>query len=82
MFCEPLAGWRHATITKRRTKQDFAHQMQLPVDTAYPHAPVIRVVLDNLNIHRPASLYETFSAVEDCRIAMRREFQHTPKHAS
>ena len=51
-------------------------------DTAYPDAPVIRVVLDNLNIHRMASLYETFPAAEARRIAKRLEFHHTPKHAS
>ena len=82
LFCEPLAGWRHVAITERRTMEDFAHQMQWLVDTAYPHAPVIRVVLDNLNTHRPASLYETFPAAEARRIAKRLEFHHTPKHAS
>ena len=44
--------------------------------------PVIRVVLDNLNTHRTASLYETFSAVEARRVAKRLEFHHTPKHGS
>lgn len=82
LFCEPLAGWRHVAITQRRTMQDFAHQMQWLVDTAYPDAPVIRVVLDNLNIHRMASLYETFPAAEARRIVKRLEFHHTPKHAS
>ena len=62
--------------------QDFAHQMQWLVDTAYPDAPVVRVVLDNLNTHRMASLYETFPATEARRIARRLEFHHTPKHAS
>ena len=82
LFCEPLAGWRHVAITERRTMQDFAHQMQWLVDTAYPHAAVIRVVLDNLNTHRMASLYETFPAAEARRIVKRLEFHHTPKHAS
>ncbi len=82
LFCEPLAGWRHVTITQRRTMQDFAHQMQWLVDTAYPDATVTRVVLDNLNIHRMASLYETFPAAEARRIVKRLEFHHTPKHAS
>ena len=82
LFCEPLAGWRHVAITERRTMQDFAHQMQWLVDTAYPNAPVIRVVLDNLNTHRMASLYETFPAAEARRIVKRLEFHHTPKHAS
>ena len=61
---------------------DFAHQMQWLVDTAYPHAFVVPVVLDNLNIHRMTSLYETFPAAEARRIMKRLEFHHTPKHAS
>ena len=82
LACEPLAGWRHVAITERRTMQDFAHQMQWLVDVAYPDAPVVRVVLDNLNTHRMASLYETFPAAEARRIVRRLEFHHTPKHAS
>ena len=82
LACEPLAGWRHLAITERRTMQDFAHQMQWLVDQAYPDAPVVRIVLDNLNIHRMASLYETFPAAEARRIVKRLEFHHTPKHAS
>ena len=82
LTCEPLAGWRHVAITQRRTMADFAHQMQWLVDTAYPDAPVVRVVLDNLNTHRMASLYETFPAAEARRIVKRLEFHHTPKHAS
>ena len=82
LTCEPLAGWRHVAITERRTMVDFAHQMQWLVDVAYPHAPVVRVVLDNLNTHRMASLYETFPAAEARRIVRRLEFHHTPKHAS
>ena len=82
LTCEPLAGWRHVAITERRTMQDFAHQMQWLVDVAYPHTPVVRVVLDNLNTHRMASLYETFPAAEARRIVKRLEFHHTPKHAS
>ncbi len=82
LACEPLAGWRHLAITERRTMPDFAHQMRWLVDVAYPNAPVVRVVLDNLNTHRMASLYETFPPVEARRIAKRLEFHHTPKHAS
>ena len=82
LTCEPLAGWRHVAITERRTMEDFAHQMQWLVDEAYPDAPVVRVVLDNLNTHRMASLYETFPAAEARRIVKRLEFHHTPKHAS
>ena len=57
MACEPLAGWRHVAVTQRRTMQDFAQQMRWLVDEAYPEVPVVRVVLDNLNTHRTASLY-------------------------
>ena len=56
--------------------------MRWLVDEAYPDVPVIRLVLDNLNTHRMASLYETFPAAEARRIAKRLEFHHTPKHGS
>ena len=82
LACEPLAGWRHVAVTQRRTMQDFAHQMRWLVDEAYPEIPVVRVVLDNLNTHRMASLYEAFPAAEARRIARRLEFHYTPKHGS
>ena len=69
-------------MTQRRTMQDFAHQMRWLVDEAYPEVPVVRVVLDNLNTHRTASLYETFPAPEARQIARRLEFHYTPKHGS
>ena len=87
LACEPLAGWREVAVTERRTMQDFAHQMRWLVDEAYPEIPVVRVVLDNLNTHRmaslyEASLYEAFPAAEARRIAQRLEFHYTPKHGS
>ncbi len=82
LACEPKAGWRHVAITERRTKEDFAQQMRWLVDEAYPDVPVIRLVLDNLNTHRVASLYETFPAPEARRIAKRLEFHYTPTHGS
>jgi DDE superfamily endonuclease len=82
LFMEPLRGWRHVALTAQRTKIDFAHQMQWLVDQAYPDAATIRVVLDNLNIHKPASLYETFAPLEARRILKRLEFHYTPKHGS
>ena len=82
LTCEPKAGWRHVAITQQRTMQDFAHRMRWLVDEAYPGVPVIRLVLDNLNTHRTASLYETFTAPEARRIAKRLEFHYTPKHGS
>ena len=69
-------------MTERRTMQDFAQQMRWLVDEAYPEVAVVRVVLDNLNTHRVASLYETYPADEARRIARRLEFHYTPKHGS
>ena len=82
LACEPLAGWREVAVTERRTMQDFARRMRWLTDEAYPEAEVVRVVLDNLNTHRRASLYETFPAEEARRIARRLEFHYTPKHGS
>jgi hypothetical protein len=79
---EPRAGWRHVQVTERRTALDFAQQMRWLVDEAYPQAEVIRVVLDNLNTHTPASLYAAFPAPEARRLVRKLEFHHTPKHGS
>lgn len=59
LFLEPDRGWRHAVVTAHRTRVDFAQQMTWLVDEQYPEADVIRVVLDNLNTHCPAALYES-----------------------
>ena len=82
MLVEPLAGWRQVTVTERRTMRDFAAQMKQLVDICYPEAERIRVVLDNLNTHKPASLYEAYTPEEARRILRRLEFHYTPKHAS
>ena len=82
VFCEPKGGWRHVEVTERRTAVDFAEQMRWLVDEAYPDAPVIRLVLDNLNTHKFGSLYEAFEPSEARRIDRRLEFHHTPKHGS
>jgi hypothetical protein len=82
MLCEPLRGWRHVVVTEQRTMEDFAHQMRWLAEEAYPEAGRIRVVLDNLNTHRPASLYETFQPAEARRILKRLEFHYTPRHGS
>ena len=73
---------RQVAVSERRTRQDFAQQLRWLVDEAYPEADLVRVVLDNLNTHRIASLYETFLAAEARRIAKRLEFHYTPKHGS
>lgn len=82
MFFEPLAGQRHVEVTQRRTKQDFARCMQWLVDVAYPDAVCIDVVLDNLNTHTYAALYETFDPAEAHRLARKLAFHYTPKHGS
>lgn len=79
---DPHAGWRQVTVTARRTKRDFARQMQALVDVHYPQADCIRVVLDNLNTHTPAALYATFAPAEARRLARKLEFHYTPKHGS
>jgi hypothetical protein len=81
MICEPKRGWREVLVKKRRTQIDFAQCMRAIVQ-AYPDAPVIRVVLDNLNTHKIASLYEAFPPEEARDIARRLEFHYTPLHGS
>ena len=82
IFLEPLRGQRHLKVTKRRTRQDWAWAMKELVDVYYPDAKQITVVLDNLNTHNGASLYETFEPAEARRILKRLEFHYTPKHGS
>lgn len=82
MFFEPLGNWRHVEVTDRRTKIDFAHCMQALVDDFYPDADLVHVVMDNLNTHKLASLYEAFPAEKAHRIARRLQFHYTPKHGS
>ena len=82
MFVAPLTGWRQVTVTERRTAVDWAHQIRDLVDVHYPQAERIRLVMDNLNTHKVASLYEAFAPAEARRIAQRLEIHHTPKHGS
>lgn len=82
MLCQPLAGWRHTTVTEQRKKGDFAVCMQELVDVHFPQAERIRVVLDNLNTHSPAALYEAFAPQEARRLLRKLDFYYTPKHGS
>ena len=79
---EPLVGRRQITVTAQRTKQDFAETMRVLVDECYPEAVVVRVVLDNLNTHTGAALYEAFAPAEARRILERLAWHYTPKHGS
>lgn len=82
MMFAPLEGWRHVKVTDRRTKIDWAHCMKDLVDIHFPDAEKIVVVQDNLNTHKPGSLYEAFAAKEARRIIEKIEFHYTPKHGS
>lgn len=82
MCCEPQAGWRHVAVTAQRTKLDFAQQMKWLVDEQYPEADMIRLVMDQLNTHKVASLYDAFAPEEARRIARKLEIHYTPKHGS
>jgi transposase len=82
MFVDAHRSWRHVKVTDRRACGDFAECMRDLVDTHYPKAERIRVVLDNLSTHTASALYETFEPAEARRILRRLEFHYTPKHAS
>lgn len=82
MVFEPVTGHRQVKVTERRTAVDFAHVIQELVDVQYPQAEKIVLVLDNLNTHTPASLYEAFAPAEARRLMERLEIHHTPKHGS
>jgi hypothetical protein len=82
MVTEPLAGWRHVVLSERRTRIDFAHCVKELVDVHYPEAEKIVLVMDNLNTHTPASLYEAFPPKEAKRLTDLLEIHYTPKHGS
>lgn len=82
MAFEPLAGKRFVDVTNRRTKKDWARYMKKLVDEIYPNAIKIVLVMDNLNTHKGASLYEVFEPAEARRMLDKLEFHYTPKHGS
>ena len=79
---EPLTGKRHVAATEHRTRKDWAWWIKGMLDERYPNAVRVRLVLDNLNTHCLASLYETFEPQEARRLAERIEIHYTPKHGS
>ena len=79
---EPLRGWRHVTVGAKRTRLEFAQCVKELVDVHYPDAERIVLVMDQLNIHSPASLYAAFPPAEAKRLATKLEIHHTPKHGS
>ena len=82
LVTEPLRGWRSVMVSTQRTRLDFAACLKDLVDVHYPDAERIVLVLDQLNIHTPASLYAAFPPAEAKRLADKLEFHHTPKHGS
>lgn len=82
MAVEPLGGKRFIAITERRTRLEWAEFIKDLLDNRYPDAKKIRLVMDNLNTHEIASLYERFSPEDALRLANRLEIHYTPKHGS
>lgn len=82
MEVEPLRGKRHVAVTKRRTRKEWAQQIKQMLNERYPEATKVRLVMDNLNTHNIASLYETFEPREARRLAERLDIHFTPKHGS
>jgi hypothetical protein len=78
----PFLGWRQLTVTARRTAIDFAHAVRNLADDHFPDAERITLVLDNLNTHTPAALYQAFSPAEAWRVLQRIEWVKTPRHGS
>ena len=82
MVSEPLLGWRAVQVTERRTAKDFAEVLRWLVEDVHPDAERVVLVMDNLNTHKVASLYEAFPPERARRIVERLEIHHTPKHGS
>jgi hypothetical protein len=82
MEVEPLTGKRHVAVTEHRTRKDWAMQIKQMLDERYSNAIKVRLVMDNLNTHNIASLYETFDPKEARRLAERLDIHYTPKHGS
>ena len=82
MFYEPFGGKRFVSVTDRRTKVDWAIQIKELLDIRYPDVKKIILVMDNLNTHTGASLYEAFEPQEARRLLNRLEIHYTPKHGS
>ncbi len=82
VFSEPLGGIRHVSVREHRTATDWAEEIKYLADVMYPNAEKIILVMDNLNTHKPASLYKKYPPAEARRIIKRLEIHYTPKHGS
>jgi hypothetical protein len=82
VWVQPLAGRRRVTARARRTRIDFAHEVDRLLSVDYPDAEKVVLVMDNLNTHSTGSLYEAFEPAKAHALARRLEIHHTPKHGS
>jgi len=82
MFCAPLSGWRQVTVRQRRTKIDWALEVEQLLSTRYASAEKVILVCDNLNTHTMGAFYEAFAPERARALVRRLEFRHTPKHGS
>lgn len=82
MFCEPLSGWRQVTVRPRRTKIDWAMEVEQLLEARYATAEKVILVCDNLNTHTMGAFYEAFVPEKARALVRRLEFRHTPKHGS
>lgn len=82
IFTEPLAGIRHAEVSRQRTRIDWARNVETLLEEYYPDAEKVVLVMDNLNTHAISSLYEAFPAEKALKMAQRLEIHYTPKHGS
>lgn len=81
-FVEPLGGRHHVSVRSQRTAVDWAEEIKYLVDVMYPDVEKIILVMDNLNTHKPASLYKKYKPEEARRIIKKLEIHYTPKHGS
>ena len=82
LFVQPLAAWRKVNVRKQRTKVDWALEIQQLLEEDFPDAARLILVCDNLNTHKPGSLYEAFEPRKARRLATRLRIHYTPKHGS
>jgi len=82
MFSEPLSGWREVSVRERRTKVDWAQEVERLLRTRYGSVEEVTLVCDNLNTHTKGAFYEAFEPEQARRLVRRLDFCHTPKHGS
>ena len=82
VWVEPLAGTRRVVARSRRTRIDWAHEVERLLTVDYPDADRVVLVMDNLNTHTTGSLYQAFEPAKARELARRLEIHYTPKHGS